>query len=268
MKYLHIALFIKPDSDEALKIAQQVESILQTKAIECTRHDPYITCPILPPQSLAIVLGGDGTILAAARCLHGTKIPLAGVNLGRLGFLAELSPDKIAEEVEILLKGTAEEEHRCYGLVDSLEGEKRPFVNDVVLQRFAEDKLLDFSLQVGPRPMATFRADGVIVATPTGSTAYTLSSGGPIVHPLVPAWVITPLGAHTLSFRPAVVPQEDVTVTLLSNRAYCTLDGQPGVEIKEGTSFVIKPSHEKLTLLHPQGRNFYALLRQKLGWNA
>ncbi len=226
---------------------------------------------------LVIVVGGDGSLLGAARALNRSNIPLLGINRGRLGFLTDISPDDtMCEEVQAVLDGEYDTEKRF--LLDAeVKRDGNPIgsstaLNDVVLHPGKSARMIGFDLYIEGQFVYNLRADGLIVSTPTGSTAYSLSGGGPIMHPVLDALVLVPMFPHTLSSRPIVVDgkSEIKIVVDASQDIYPTVscDGQTHTPCAPGDSITIRKKAHKLTLLHPKGHNFYEICRTKLGWSS
>ena len=224
---------------------------------------------------LVIVLGGDGSMLSAARTMARFETPVLGINRGRLGFLTDISPDEAGELVPAVLEGRYEREERF--LVDvSVEREGRVVaradaLNDVVVNSGTSAQMIEFELSIDGEFVYRQRADGLIVATPTGSTAYSLSGGGPIMHPSLDAIVLVPMFPHALSSRPIVVQGNSVIRldVLARNRIHppVTSDGQVNMTARPGDSVLIRKKPHRLTLLHPLGHSFYASCRDKLRWS-
>jgi NAD+ kinase len=224
---------------------------------------------------LVIAIGGDGTLLHAARTVAGREVPLIGINRGRLGFLTDVPPDHVVDALDALLEGNYLVERRPM-LAASLDGhaEPRPLfgVNDIVLQKGDTGRLLDFITEVDGVYVNTHRGDGLIVATPTGSTAYALSCGGPIIQPNVDALVMVPICPHTLSDRPLVLPSSSTIRVMLDNgsgggtEANVVCDGEPLARLTATDTLTITLAKQAVTLLHPLGYNYYELLRSKLNW--
>jgi NAD+ kinase len=223
---------------------------------------------------LMIAVGGDGTMLYAARLAHSGEKPLLGINRGRLGFLADISPDEIESSLGQVLGGNFTRESRLLldtRIVDSA-GKTRSSLalNDVVLQRRETGRMVDFKTSIAGRYVNTHSGDGLIVATPTGSTAYSLSCGGPIIEPALDAVVIVPICPHTLSDRPIVIPAGlEIEVNLLARtdtKAEVTIDGHSSGEITEGDRLLICGSDKRITLIHPPGYDYYEILRSNLHW--
>jgi NAD+ kinase len=222
---------------------------------------------------LVIVLGGDGTLLSAARAVGGRDIPLFAVNLGGLGFLTAITIDQIYPELERALRGDCPvTRHRMLHCSLWRNQNRLAYydaLNDMVLTKADIARMIDLEVQVDGRFVCIYKADGLIVATPTGSTAYSLSAGGPIVLPDVAALVITPICPHTLSHRPVVVPDESVIQVI--NRSddgvtYLTIDGQVGELLNEGDYVVCRRSKHSISLIRPPEKMFFDVLREKLKW--
>lgn len=219
---------------------------------------------------LAIVLGGDGTFIAVARQLAPHNVPIIGVNLGRLGFLTDLTLSNLTASLPRLLAGEYREERRVLlSVVSSLaNAEQYLAVNDVVVNRGGATSLVDLEISLNDRFAYGFRADGVIVATPTGSTAYALSAGGPIMAPFVNAFTIVPIAPHALTNRPIVVADDSVIrITVARAReALASIDGHHVIALTEGDSVEIKRAADTVRLWHPLDYDYYHTLREKLGW--
>jgi NAD+ kinase len=266
----------KGTSEEARELAREVVVWLERRGIavaadlrEGDRAGPLVT---IEPCDLAIVLGGDGTLLSVARRLRpGT--PILGVNLGGLGFLTEVGRDELYPALASVLAGRYALEARA--LVDiELEraaGERASyrFLNDAVIAKSALSRIIQLTVHVDGRLVASYRADGLIVSTPTGSTAYNLSAGGPILHPSLPVTVLTPICPHTFSMRPLVVPGDsriDVTLETQREEVYLTLDGQEGTPLAFGDTVRVRSTSARVQLIKVSGRTFYDGIRDKLHW--
>ena len=221
---------------------------------------------------LVIVLGGDGTLLSAARVTAAVDVPLLGVNLGSLGFLTEVPLQSLYQMLEAIAEGRAAVEHRplmqCQLLSgDTVRGDYLVF-NDAVVNKTTLARLNTYDLYVDEAYVASYRADGMIVATPTGSTAYSLSAGGPVLMPSVRAFVITPVAPHSLTHRPLVVPDSvEIEILLRSEEevAYLSLDGQPGLDLRDGDRVRCRRSEHQVNLFRT-GSDFFQALRTKLKW--
>ena len=225
-------------------------------------------------SDLVITVGGDGTMLHAARILAGTDIPMLGINRGRLGFLADISPKDMLKRIDKVLAGQFERGSRSLLQVTLIpaKGKKsqRLTVNDCVLQKWDTGRMLDYETWVDGQYVNTHGGDGVIVASATGSTAYALSCGGPIIHPTMDAMVIAPICPHTLSDRPIVIPASSTVeirrVQDRATKAQVTCDGDIIGDLNVGDRLFIGPAHVRVTLLHPLGHDYYRILRSKLHW--
>jgi NAD+ kinase len=221
---------------------------------------------------LAIIVGGDGTLLNAARSLAEHAVPLLGINLGRLGFLADVSRETMTQSLDAILGGDYRSEDRLMlqahierdgqrvGAADAL--------NDVVIHKWEVARMIELETFIDGRYVNTHRSDGLIVATPTGSTAYALSGGGPILHPALETIELVPICPHTLSYRPIVVAaSSEIEVVINDNtQAQVTCDGQINLRLMPGDRVFIRRKEHKLRLIHPSGHDYFEILRVKLGW--
>ena len=233
----------------------------------------------IPQQSdLVVVLGGDGTLLGMAKAIaeSGHDVPILGVNFGSLGFLTEITRPEIFTAIEAVMANRASYDLRMMlRAVATLA--RQPTVshmalNDVVFSRTALSRIIELEVSVGDQLMTAVKADGLIVATPTGSTAYNLAAGGPIVHPAMDALLLTPIAPHTLTNRPIVIPSErEVRVRSTGSNAgdevYVTVDGQTGFGMHEGDEIAITRAERPLRLVRSTTRSYFEVLRQKLKWN-
>lgn len=222
---------------------------------------------------LLIVFGGDGTILRTARFTLGSSTPIVGINLGGFGYLTEVNLNEMYEALEIILKGDFETDQRMMldATLNDQEGDEKVFtvLNDVVLNRAHLSRIVELETYVDGRYLITYKADGLIVATPTGSTAYSLSAGGPIVFPNQNAIIINPICPHTLTNRPIILPADvsvEVTLRTKEQGAMLTLDGQVSLTLKSGETLKIKKSQHVTTLVSSPHRDYLEILRTKLGW--
>lgn len=237
----------------------------------CSRDD-------LPSVAdLLLVLGGDGTLLGAANMVAraGTDVPLLAVNFGSLGFLTEITLPELYPSLESVLTGSASTDERQLLRSRVMRGQEivadRTVLNDVVLGKAALSNIIEFSVTLGDQFVMRCRADGLIIASPTGSTAYNLAAGGPIVHPQVDALLVTPIAPHMLTNRPIVIPTTTpvrVTPTLGSSHqsAYVSFDGQFGFELSAGDSVTIERARQPLRVIRAESRSYFAVLREKLKW--
>lgn len=222
---------------------------------------------------LVIAVGGDGSMLTAARVAAAANIPLIGINRGRLGFLADVSPSDKLESLEKILAGEYNSEMRLLLRADIIttDGPKDCglALNDIVIKRHKVGRMLDFRTTVDGRYVNTHGGDGFIVATPTGSTAYALSCGGPIVTPNLDALVLTPICPHTLSDRSIVIPATSVTEIELAegvDRAEVSCDGEVTGYLEPGQKLRVETAAHRVELIHPSGYDYYEILRSKLSW--
>jgi NAD+ kinase len=224
---------------------------------------------------LVIVVGGDGTLLHSARTLAKHNTPLLGINLGRLGFLVDISPDNLEPHLDAILAGNYEQEVR-FLLEVSMGDESSPnqdiaAFNDVVLHKWNIARMIEFRTYVDGQLVNDQRSDGLIVSTPTGSTAYALSGGGPLLHPSLNAIVMVPICPHTLSNRPIVV-DGDSEIEIRLDKAHAedvqiTCDGQATLPVMQGEVIRIRKAEHQIRLIHPEGYDYYSILRAKLGWS-
>lgn len=235
--------------------------------------------PVLPLEELglqaklAVVLGGDGTMLNIARTLAPYDVALIGINQGRLGFLTDISIDTMFETIGAVLEGNFVTEHRMLLQSEVFSANARLVqilaFNDVVVSKGVKGSMIEFEVHIDGQFIYTQRSDGLIVATPTGSTAYALSSGGPIVHPALSVVALVPICPHTLSNRPIVISSDCVVEIVVRSaddpRAH--FDSHSRFDLKEGDRIVVRRYERSIRLLHPAGHSYYGMLRQKLNWN-
>ncbi len=222
---------------------------------------------------MILVLGGDGTLLAAARVIDKKKIPILAINLGALGFLTGTALEEMYTSLEDVLAGKAKRQRRAQMQADVIRaGETISHfraLNDVVLNKAAIARILDFDVLIDGGYAASYRADGLIFSTPTGSTAYSLAAGGPVVEPSVDALLITPICAHTLSNRPLVVPDSvtiEATIKTPRESVFLTVDGQVGVALRTDDTVRVSKSEYSVELIVPPRQTYFDVLRQKLKW--
>ena len=280
-KSKRVAVIAKRVSREALETAAELAGWLQRRGIEVAVDEALreLWDPgedgLFDPSGdydLVVVLGGDGTLLSVARNLE-KEVPVLGANLGNLGFLTEVRRNELYPALLRVLKGDYEVEERT--LLDvtlrSTDGEKKTYrvLNDAVINKSALARIVELMLEVDGKRVANYRSDGLIISTPTGSTAYNLSADGPIVSPTLPVVVLTPICPHTLSQRPIVVPgASTIEVTLVTDQeeVYLTLDGQEGTAMKVGDTISVRRSDAVVRLVRVTDRTFYDSLRDKLHW--
>ena len=284
MPIKRVGIVSKPKKTEIREVVPPLIAWLRERAIEVfidKETASIVESPARPVSrnemagmvDLLVVLGGDGTLLATARALNRKPVPLLAVNLGGLGFLTVITRDDIYPALESVLAGQSQIERRV-----QIEGElvradevisSFLALNDVVLNKGAISRILDFDVLVDGRLISTYKADGLIVSTPTGSTAYSLAAGGPIVAPAVAAFIVTPICAHTLALRPLVLPdtaQIEITVKSQREAAYLTVDGQVGLACHSDDSVRLRKASSYVEIVQPPAKDYFEILRQKLKW--
>ncbi|GBE03361.1 MAG TPA: NAD(+)/NADH kinase [Nitrospirae bacterium] len=228
----------------------------------------------IPARSdIIIVFGGDGTLLGVARLVGSRGTPILGVNLGGLGFITELGRDEICENIDMVFSEECCFEERIMLLADVYRGRKKiaqqSALNDIVLNKSALARMLELDLDIDGQYVSSFRADGLVISTPTGSTAHSLSAGGPILYPTLETFLITPICPHTLTSRPIVLP-DTLNIEIHIKRgedAYLTLDGQVGVPMETNDRIKIKKADYKARFLTLHDRDYFKVLRTKLKWS-
>jgi NAD+ kinase len=277
-----VGLVVKRDRPRAVKLARRILEAVRRRGLQVLvdAGAPLSGVPSRPRPTLArevdflVVVGGDGTLLSVARHAP-ARVPVMGINMGQLGFLTDVTEAEALTMVGRVLRGQYEVDQRMM-LVATLErGGKveRRFraLNDVVVSHGALARILDLEVSVDAVPFTSYRADGLIVATPTGSTAYSLSVGGPIVEPTVRVLLVSPISPHTLSNRPVVLRPDAVVRVTIPGRprdVVLTIDGQEGVPMAAGDVLVIRRARTLVSLVRSPDRTYYEVLRSKLGWGA
>jgi len=276
-----VGLVVKRNRPRAARLAARMQTMLRRRGLRVLADaDGFRTgAPARPKDELArecdllIVLGGDGTLLSVAR--HADRVPILGVNMGELGFLTEVTEAEALPMLARVLSGRFELDRRMM-LSAALERGGRTLrrfraLNDVVITNGSLARIVSFAVTVDGLPLASYRADGIIVATPTGSTAYSLSAGGPVVEPNVQALLLSPISPHTLSNRPVVLRPEAVlriAVGGTENDAILTIDGQESIKLAGGDVLVARRGQKAVCLVRSPDRTYYDVLRAKLGWGA
>jgi NAD+ kinase len=251
-----------------------IEPLLEASLAARRRGASGFTLDSLPKDvSLVVVLGGDGTLLSVARAMGAKQIPILGVNLGSLGFLTDVALQHLYETLESILSGEATIDSRMMLRAELLRKEEslasEVVLNDVVITKGAIARIIEVGVEIDQQFVAMVRADGLIVSTPTGSTAYSLAAGGPILHPNLDAMILTPICPHTLTHRPVVVSNEaKVELTLRGNseEVYVTFDGQSSKPMQPGDVVRVRQSRHQVKLVSPPGKNYFQVLRHKLRW--
>jgi NAD+ kinase len=278
-----VAIVTKPGAKAAFELVPALLEFLHQRKISVRydeqtaqylgRNDGESREHLMDGAGLAIVLGGDGTLLSAARAVAGREIPIFAVNIGGLGFLTAIPVDDLYPELERALRGEQRvAARRMLGCHLIRHGEDIAFheaLNDVVITKASLARMIDVETRVDTHYVCTYKADGLIVSTPTGSTAYSLSAGGPIIFPAVEALAITPICPHTLTNRPVIVP--DTSVIQMRNlaedeSAYLTIDGQVGGPLRHDDQVHCRRSSRCVYLVRPPKQLFFDVLRQKLKW--
>jgi NAD+ kinase len=279
-----IGLVVRSDMQSRQDRIQQVVTVLDRHAtvlVHCLDFEEPMAelsqvslNKLVREVDLVISLGGDGTLLTAARALAGLNTPLLGINLGRLGFLADVSFDLFESYLDAVVEGRHSVEERFliqgeYYLDDALKSRNIAF-NDIILHSYESASMIEYEISSGGKLIHVQRADGVIVTTPTGSTAYALSGGGPIMHPSLNTMAIVPICPHTLSNRPIVLPADQPIEIRLghdSNVAKVSYDGHSTTRFAHDNRVRITRYPQPLTLLHPEDYDYFAVLRAKLDWS-
>ena len=278
-----VGIFAKPNAPAAIRLVPELLSWLDGRGITARLDDVAaayagsahgLPRPQVPDNcELAIVLGGDGTLLSAARAVAGRAIPILAVNLGGLGFLTAIPVNDLFPELERALTGIHRLTRRRLLHVAVLRGEsvvaEYEALNDVVIAKSSIARIVDLDVWAGDTFVCEYKADGLIVSTPTGSTAYSLAAGGPIIFPTVSAVCITPICPHTLTNRPLIIPS-DLPVRVVSHMkdedSFLTVDGQVGGALEPGDAVECTASKSEVLLVHPPDKTFFDVLRQKLKW--
>jgi NAD+ kinase len=262
-----IALFL---SGMGAKVSLESETALNTGLSQY----PALKVDEIGQQcNLGLVVGGDGTMLSVGRRLAQYKTPLIGINQGRLGFITDIPLENYQATLQPMLQGEFEEDLRPLMQAHVIRGGSTVFealaMNDVVVNRGGTSGMVELRVEVNGQFVANQRADGLIIASPTGSTAYALSAGGPMLHPSIPGWVMVPIAPHTLSNRPIVLSDAtEIVMEVVGGRdASANFDMQSLATLLHGDRIVVKRSEHRVRFLHPKGWNYFATLQKKLRWN-
>ncbi len=284
MQIQNVAIFAKVHDPRCRGIASELITWLEEKgctplveeqlALQLGLPAAVLEAEIRDQAELVVVLGGDGTLISVARLFSSRDVPILGVNLGSLGFLTEITVEELYTRLEKCLEGNPRVSERMMLEVtlhrEGQQIEKCNVLNDMVINKGALARIVDLETKVNRHFLTTYKADGLIVSTPTGSTGYSLSAGGPIIHPLMSCIVITPICPHTLTNRPIVVTDESIiSITVASSfdeKVYLTLDGQVGFELREGDSVEIRKALTTTALVMSRSREYFEILRTKLKW--
>jgi NAD+ kinase len=284
-----VGVVVKPNQPEALKTTCHLVEWLDERGLrligtpeldyESIEQETHCSIEIVEPEKLAasvdliVVLGGDGTMIATSRMIGDYDVPVLGINYGTLGYLAEFRIEEMFPALESILAGDYRIDTRVRLAIDLIRDEEilmhSRALNDVVINKSALARIIEIEARMDGHLISGFRADGLIISTPTGSTAYNLSAGGPVVYPSMNALVITPICPFTLSDRPIVVPDDaliELRLRTPNEEVVLTLDGQVGVPIQPEHRVLIRKSRTTFKIVQPKNRNYFEVLREKLRW--
>jgi NAD+ kinase len=265
-----VGIVHKVTSAEASETAHFVARFLESKGVEVVTDEKVVG----EASDLVVVLGGDGTLIHAQSLVGGRPVPILGVNMGSLGFMTEVPQSELYASLELVLAGKATVSARMKLRVHLHKGGSAEraldseVLNDVVIAKSALSRMAELDTRLTSGYVTTYKADGVIVATPTGSTAYSLAANGPIMYPTMRGVIIAPICPHTLTQRPLVVPDDENIEILLMNdtEVWLTLDGQHGLPLERGDRVQVKQSHNRVLLVRNPNLDFFGILRAKLRW--
>ena len=266
--FQNIVIVGKPDDPRVTEPRDQLRAHLTASGVNLLAREE------IDSADLVIAIGGDGTMLYASRLARESGTPILGINRGRLGFLADVTPEEMLTSVDHVLQGNYSTDSRLLLAATMLRSngdqEIAYALNDIVLQRRETGRMVDFETRIAGQYVNTHSGDGLVIATPTGSTAYALSCGGPIIEPQLDAIVVVPICPHTLTDRPIVISaSQSVEVSLLQRddtKAEITVDGYSMGDFRPGDKLQISAANNRVTLVHPPGYDFYGILRSKLFW--
>ncbi len=276
-----VSILYKENDNRAIETALKIQEWLKNKGSDCQLFHSvgefstftHSELETIRSSDALLVLGGDGTILSVSRIVSGKKIPIIGINMGTLGFLTEVPRTEVFECLEEIFSGKYEIEERSMLIAEVFrEGEiisKYLGLNDVVIGKGIMAKISDFDLIINDTYVSTIKADGIIISTPTGSTAYNLSAGGPILYPTLKGLVFTPICPHTLTVRPVVLPDDfviDIVIASPAKDVFLTIDGHIGFPLRKNDKVRCKMAEEKTYIIAPIGRDYFKILREKLKW--
>lgn len=268
MKISHVVIVTKPHQPDVAKVASELAAWFEEKGIRASM-DPASAAS----ADLCVVVGGDGTLLAAARLMGERQVPMLAINYGGLGFLTEVTRDEMYPALEGVLAGKMVTHSRMMINVavhrDGTPVASYQALNDAVIHKGTLARIIELETCVDGQYVSMFRSDGLILSTPTGSTAYNVSAGGPIVYPTMGAIILTPISSHTLTNRPLVLPAEsrvEVTLRSVPDDVYVTVDGQVGMKLAANDRVTVQRSQRLVQLIAPAGKDFFDVLRDKLKW--
>lgn len=278
-KIERVGFVIKPHAPEVDTALRQLLGYFSERGVECRFESAAaemlgqrrgVSREALPAEvDLVIVLGGDGTLLSIAHLAAENRVPVLGVNMGSLGFLTEVPLDEVFVTLDAYLAGDEHIVSPRQVLEADTRGTTYYCLNDIVINKGALARMIQCAMWINDKEVAIPRSDGLIIATPTGSTAYSLSAGGPIIQPYIPAIIIAPICPHTLSFRPMLVASDSrirIQMQTKGEKAYLTLDGQRGYLMEKNETVEVRTGTLKLELISSPRRNYFDLLQEKLGW--
>ena len=285
LRFSRVAIIGKYQAPGSRAVVEEVANFLQDQGCEVSlerdtalntglTHYPALDVPAMGAAcDLALVVGGDGTMLGIGRQLARHGVPLVGINQGRLGFITDIPLDAYPDKLRAILRGEFEEDTRSLMAASVWRDDRCVFeataLNDVVVNRGGVASMIELRVEVDGHFVANQRADGLIIASATGSTAYALSAGGPLLHPSIDGWVMAPIAPHNLSNRPIVLPAHcEVAMEIVNGRdASANFDMQSLTSLLHGDRIVVRRSEHTLRLLHPIGWSYFDTLRKKLHWN-
>ena len=268
MKVAAVVIVTKPHQPDVARVAADLASWFEKKGIRASLEPAFAS-----QADLCVVVGGDGTLLSAARLMGDHQVPILAINYGGLGFLTEVTRDEMYPALEDHLAGKTVTNnrmmievavHRGNDLIATYQA-----LNDAVIHKGTLARIIELEACVDSLYVSKFRSDGLILSTPTGSTAYNVSAGGPIVYPGMAAIIMTPISSHTLTNRPLVLPSEsrvEVTLRSVPDEVYVTVDGQVGTRLESGDRVTVQKSGRQVQLIAPAGKDFFDVLRDKLKW--
>ena len=284
-EFRHIGIVSRPSRKTTAESIRRVARLVEKKGCELLVDEQTASVLEMPkglelPElaeraDLGVVVGGDGTLLRAVRHMAPRGVPVCGVNRGRLGFLADIYPEQIPSVLGSILDGKYETDQRSILVGEVLRGEEQLCIsdalNDVVVHSYRDLHMIELQTLISGRPLSALRADGLIISTPTGSTAYALSGGGPILHPSLEVLVMVPICPHMLSSRPIVIDLDsEIELEVIGrpeSRGVVSFDGSANQELTVGDRIRIRRQDYPLTLIQPEGHDYYEILRRKLSWN-
>jgi NAD+ kinase len=268
MKIAAVLIVTKPHQPDVARVAADLARWFEKKGIRAS-----MDATIASNADLCVVVGGDGTLLAAARLMGDHQVPILAINYGGMGFLTEVRREEMYDALEGVILGETSTNtrmmmdvsvHRNGTLVASHQA-----LNDMVIHKGTLARIIELEARVDGQYVSKYRSDGLLLSTPTGSTAYNVSAGGPIVYPTMEAIIMTPIASHTLTNRPLVLPPEsriEITLQSIPDDVYVTVDGQVGAKLEPGDHVTVRKSQRRVQLITPTGKDFFDVLREKLKW--